>query len=242
MISDRPTAGSIRQLEWDSDFFGFPIARVEPAAVVAGGVAEWCRAHGIRCAYLLVDADDASTLRLAGESGFRTVDVRVTLTAARDGRPTTFAGMVRPAAESDVPALAAIARTAHHDSRFYADGHFDSIRCDDMFAHWIERSCRGWADQVFVFDAAGRAGGYVTLHRRGQSGEIGLVGVHEHARGRGGASALLAHARQWFLSQALTPITVVTQGGNRGALGLYQAAGFAVTRIQVWCHQWFQVP
>ena len=241
-MADRGTTKSMRVLEWDSDFFAFPIARIEPAALMAGGVAEWCRERGIRCAYLLVDAGDALSLRLAGESEFRTVDVRVTLTAAREGRPLTFDGVVRPANESDVPALVAIARSAHRDSRFYADGHFDSARCDDLFAHWIERSCRGWADHVLVFDAAGHAAGYVTLHARGERAEIGLVGVHEHARGRGGASALLADARRWCASRALTPVTVVTQGGNRGALGLYQAAGFDVTHIEVWYHRWFPSP
>ena len=232
----------MRVLDWDSDFFGVPIARIEPAALAAGGVAEWCAERRIRCAYLLVDAGDAASLRLAGENGFRTVDVRVTLTAARGGKPLKFDGVVRPATDADVPALAAIARAAHRDSRFYADGQFDSARCDDLFAHWIERSCSGWADQVLVFEAGGRAAGYLTLHARGQRGEIGLVAVHEQSRGQGGASALLAHARRWFEARALTPVTVVTQGGNRGALGLYSAAGFDVTHIQVWHHRWFSQP
>lgn len=232
----------MRLLEWDSAFFGFAVARIDTAALATGDVGGWCRDRAVRCAYLLVDAGDSRSMRLAAEQDFRAVDVRVTLSAAREPRPTTFDGVVRAAVEADIPALRAIAREAHRDSRFYADGRFDRARCDDLFAYWIEHSCRGWADRVFVFDHDGHAGGYVTLHDRGGRGEIGLVGVHQNARGRGGASALLAMARQSFASAGRNVITVVTQGGNRAALRLYRSAGFDLSELQVWYHRWFPAP
>lgn len=240
-MSSAATTARMQLLEFDSGFFGFPIARIDASALEAGDVDGWCRERGVRCAYLLVDANDSLTTRLAADRAFRAVDIRVTLTATREPRPPRFGGVVRPAAAEDILALQTIAREAHRASRFYADGQFEWQRCNDLFAYWIERSCQDWADQVFVFDHEGDASGYVTLHRRPDKGEIGLVGVHERARGRGGASALLSGARNWFASEGCSPVTVVTQGGNRAALALYQDAGFDVTNIQIWYHRWFAV-
>ncbi|HET9705792.1 MAG TPA: GNAT family N-acetyltransferase [Vicinamibacterales bacterium] len=236
------TAGAtsgIRLLDWDSEFFGFPIARIEPDSVVAG--VAWCLERGVRCAYLLADADDSPTLQAAAAAGFRAVDVRVTLTAVRAPRQPAGGG-ARPAVAADIPSLTAIARHAHTDSRFYADGGFDRARCDDLFATWIEQSCLGWADHVVVYDDGRGAAGYVTVHDRAGRGEIGLVAVHERARGRGAGRAMIAVARAWCELRRLSPITVVTQGGNRAALAFYQTNGFDVTALQIWYHRWFPQP
>jgi len=238
----------MRVLEWDSAFFGFPIARIEPAAIGAAEFESWRTQFDIRCAYLLIGAADHASARTAAENGFRAVAVRVTLTAGEEEKgsgphsrpaPGMIGARSRQCAAGDVDALKAIARSSHYDSRFYADGQFDRARCDDLFAHWIERSCGGWADRVFVFDHDGRAAGYVTVHRHGDAAQIGLVGVHERARGRGAASALVAEARRWCDAEGLRPLTVVTQGGNAAALALYQAAGFDVTTVALWYHRWF---
>lgn len=238
-MSGAASAPPMRLLEWDSGFFGFPIARVEPAALAAGGIERWCRKRDVACAYLLVDAGDHASMRLAATQQFRAVAIRLTLTATREPRPPKFQGTVRRATAGDIPVLRAIAAQAHRDSRFYADGRFDRVRCDELFAYWIQHSCQGWASHVIVFDHQGEASGYVTVHDRGRHADIGLVGVHEGARGLGGAAAMLAACRQWCAVRELSPLTVVTQGSNRAALALYASAGFDVTHLQLWYHRWF---
>jgi dTDP-4-amino-4,6-dideoxy-D-galactose acyltransferase len=139
-----------------------------------------------------------------------------------------------------VEALTAIARTIHHDTRFYFDRHFAVAQVDALYATWIEKSCTGFADIVWVCEQAGRPVGYVTCTLTGQGlGHIGLFGVHPQWQGRGIGTALIAQALTWFASRLVTEARVVTQGRNIPALCLYQRSGFSVNTMQLWYHRWF---
>lgn len=230
----------MRLLEWDSEFFGQRIARLEVDDLEpqAAALAEaWCREQAIDCAYLLVGVADQAGLDRARAHGFRLVDLRVTLETATTaaGRPAP----IRVAVPADLAQLQAIARAGHRDGRFHADGHFAAARCDEFYATWIANSCAGWADRVFVIDEGAGANGYLTLHKRADQGAIGLLGVGSDVRGRGLGTCLLTAAQDWCAQHGLSRLTVVTQGRNQAALRLYQSAGFRVTGLQLWHHRWF---
>lgn len=234
-------------LEWDSGFFGVRVARLSaerlrPESV--GPVLAWCREHAIECLYFLADPADATTVRLAEDHGFRLVDIRVTLERRLDAASSKAEGKrsatLRPALPDDTPALRAIARVSHRDSRFYYDGRFPPERCDALYETWIERSCQGWADTVLVALAGGRPAGYVSCHRRGEAaGQIGLVGVAAEAQGEGLGRHLVEGALGWFAARGVGLVTVVTQGRNARAQRLYQRCGFVTRSMRLWYHRWF---
>ena len=246
----RPNAASAHEpgchiVEWDSEFFGRRIARIDPAHAAVVGMAAadaWCADHRIDCVYLLADANDQSTCDNAQAHGFRLVDVRVTLeavpSASATPMPRTDGPMIRPVRADDVERLEAIARESHRDTRFYMDGHFNRSRCDEMYELWIAKSCRGWAERVFVAEIDGDPAGYLTCHLHDRAGRIGLVAVSAARRGEGAGSALVQTARRWFADQGAMRVSVVTQGRNPMALRLYQRAGMNVTSIQLWFHKW----
>src|SRR6266511_5955123 len=75
-------------LDWDSEHFGFPIGRVVGSTLtpqLAEAIDDWCSDQGIRCLYLLADAGDADTARVAAGNDFRVVDVRVTVRRSMQG-------------------------------------------------------------------------------------------------------------------------------------------------------------
>ncbi len=144
-------------LDWDSEFWGAPIGRVEGGALNREGlhaVDEWAATHGVACVYFLADSSDASSAHVAEDGGFRLMDLRVELRRPSAGDETTRE--LRPASPDDVGALRAIARASHGVTRFYADPHFPDDRCDDLYDTWITRSLEGWADGVLVAEAEGR--------------------------------------------------------------------------------------
>src|SRR4051812_55686 len=107
------TSEICRFLEWDSEFFGLRIARVNldvlrPADLPR--IRQYCAAERIDGLYLLARADDPETHHAAEESRFRLVDIRVTLERGRPNAVPGSAPLVRPAATSDLPALREIAR------------------------------------------------------------------------------------------------------------------------------------
>jgi ribosomal protein S18 acetylase RimI-like enzyme len=233
---------ALRHLEWDSAFFGLRVARVEGHRLGSEDVAAvdgWARAERVDCLYFLADAADAGTLARAEAAGFERVDERITLEASPLPRAIAARTAVRSAVPADIDALEEIAATAHQDTRFFNDRRFPRERSVELYRTWIRNSCQGWADSVFVTEDAGRPAGYATVHlREGGVGEIGLLGVAEAARGRGHGQALVQEALRWLGDRGSGRARVVTQGGNHGALRLYQAAGFSVARSEVWYHRW----
>jgi ribosomal protein S18 acetylase RimI-like enzyme len=232
----------LERLEWDSTFFGFPIARLSADADLRSGRSEFLRAvsaEGFRCVYLLVDATRAESIAAAESLGFRVRDERVTL--ARDAPHGTDAQLrpCRPATLDDHPALIELAGELHRGTRFFNDPNFDPERCRELYRTWMRRSCTGWANAVFVSEDERGITGYLTCHRRDPGlGEIGLVGVAERARGRGHARQLIQTGLSWFGSTGTATISVVTQGDNVPALRLYEQAGFRTRSVELWLHFW----
>jgi dTDP-4-amino-4,6-dideoxy-D-galactose acyltransferase len=245
-------------LAWDSEFFGRRIGRVRGGRLDRerlAAVEAWLRAEAVDCLYFLADSDDPATAVLAEDAGFRLVDVRVTLEREMAAlRLPEAAASIRPARQEDVPALRRIAAASHQDSRFYADPHFDRGRCDELYATWIEKSCReaekakdgkdctDSKDAVLVADVEGRPSGYIScriLPEGGEvCGEIGLLAVDASAQGRGLGSALVGAALGWLVERRAVRVRVVTQGRNTRAQRLYQAHGLLTRSIGLWFHRW----
>jgi dTDP-4-amino-4,6-dideoxy-D-galactose acyltransferase len=230
-------------LEWDSQFFQRRIARLNRHRLDQATMAEcahWCRQHRIDCLYFLADSNDLETPRLAEANDFHLTDIRVTLERVvipEDFAANSFDGF-RHAREDDLRALRTIARTSHHDTRFYFDGHFEQEKCDLLYATWIENSFRGFAKAVLVAEADGEPAAYLTCHLNDQASQIGLVGVGEGHRGKGLATKLVRAFLSWSREQGARRALVVTQGRNLPAQRLYQRNGFITSSMDLWYHRW----
>lgn len=244
--TDADGATAWRVLPWDTDFFGVRIGRVEAASLCDADVAAlraWTEREAVECVYFLADATDTASIRAAERRGFALTDLRVTL--ERPLRSGEFAGgpaaggAVGEAEPADVDDLAAIARSSHGDSRFYADPYFPRERCDDLYEEWIRNSCGDFADVVLVERRDGVASGYVSGHLdAGGVGRIGLVAVAERARGHSIGPRLVEASLGWFAGAGCQRVTVVTQGRNTRAQRLYEDAGFRTRSIGLWFHWW----
>jgi dTDP-4-amino-4,6-dideoxy-D-galactose acyltransferase len=202
----------------------------------------WCKAQQIDCLYFLADCEDPETIRLAQENFFSLVDIRLTLGLNLSGLPEMppAAGGIRLSQKNDIPLLRSIARSNHTGSRFYFDCNFPRDRCDALYETWIEKSCCGYADAVFVPEVGGEPAGYISCHLKpDQTGNIGLVGLASEARGKDVATGLIHVALRWFLARNVKHVTVVTQGRNVVAQRLYQHCGFSTQFLHLWYHRWF---
>src|SRR4029453_4440210 len=194
------TSAHCSLLNWDSSFFGFPIARVmsETLSQKSGrAIIEWSQANSVRCLYFLADPKSAETADAAHRLDFKFIDVRVELSLEGDVQNGFKASEfeLRPARASDIAGLQVIAREAHQDSRFFFDTNFPRARAEDLFATWIAKDCKGRADKVLT--VGGKSSGplgYVTcnLNRNSDTGRIGLVGVAAEFRGKGAGKTLIS--------------------------------------------------
>jgi GNAT superfamily N-acetyltransferase len=231
-----------RLLEWDSTFFGFPIAEVTGNRLDVARFEEveaWCAEHEIRCAYLLAHAADPATTLLAEDHGFRMMDVRVTFEHSLE-EPPKPSQPLRVASREELESLLPLARQSFGDTRFYADPGFPRDRVDELYAEWILASNDGpMGDAVLLAEREGSTAGAITCVRGDEAGEIGLIMVDRAARGLGVGSDLVAGALEWLREAGSARVEVQTQARNVGAQRLYQRAGFLTSRVDIWLHRWF---
>ncbi len=233
-----------RLLDWDSEFFGVSIGAVNGPHLTeehAAAIDRWAAARGVRCLYFFADPRDDATIRLAQQRGYGLTDVRMMYTCPmrewKPALPDSQLRTVRPATAADLPALKAMARVAHRNTRFYRDPHFSRERCDALYERWIERSCQGWADHVLVSGPEGDPVGYVTIHR--DPGELRLVAVRPDVRRQGVARVLYEAAMLWLANSGVEIVRSPTQAFNVGAQRLFQQVNLRVTSVTFIYHRWF---
>lgn len=238
-------------LPWDTDHFGVRIGRVRQHRLTRASlqdILEWQESHALDCIYFLADLDDSETMRLAQNSDFQLVDIRLTLELAFGrSHPANVQRadreIIRAFQPVDIPVLEAIAKRSYTGTRFYFDRNFPRDKTEMMYGIWIRRSCEGLADEVLVAEARGQAVGYITCKVVNENdGEIGLMGVTAHARGRGVGRLLVHAALHWFAARKIQAVQVVTQGRNVPAQRLYQTCGFVTRSVQLWFHRWHSGP
>jgi dTDP-4-amino-4,6-dideoxy-D-galactose acyltransferase len=231
--------------EWDSAFFGRRIGRLELERPVHADVAQamaWAHEQALDCLYALVDADARDSVRALERHGFELMDVRLTLdrpVGDRDDPPSAGIeiGEPRPGDRDD---LLALARHSHRGTRFTEDPRFGAGRAGELYAAWLGNALDEVDALVLVPREAGRAGGYLTLHRlREPVPHIGVLAVAPELQRRGVGRALVGEGLRRAAARGAARVSVVTQGGNASAVRFYERCGFEARRSQLWYHRWF---
>lgn len=237
-------AVNVKILDWDSQFFGVKTGCVSSQSFVQNDqdhLQNWIDRNGIIWVHALVNSDDNIGVSLFENCGFHFTDMRMTYERGAEVEKLTDYGkadVIRQAEDSDVTALCEIARKAHKAGRYFYDSKLPSIKAQDFYAEWIRASVAGFADCVFVVDAADGPLGYITCCIKDGVGHIGLLGLHETARGGGYGAMLMNRAMNWFSSHSVGCVNVVTQGRNVIAQRFYQKNGFYLKQTALWYHKW----
>jgi ribosomal protein S18 acetylase RimI-like enzyme len=220
----------VRPLDWDTAFFGVPIARAAiSTGLDVGAAVEAARNSGVACLYVYVPAADIHSVNEACAFGGCIVDFRIELAAYPEpGEPS---GQTRPAESRDAEILEQLARALAEASRFRADPRFAAEKVAEMYVVWLRR-CLSEGAVVVAKDGSS---GFVGVLGDVAETRVELVYVAPGARGQGLAGALIADA---LLSRPAPCATVATQLGNVAAQKLYQAAGFRTLSTTVVLHLW----
>lgn len=233
-------------LDWDSDCFGFKVARIIPADLTESelrATLDHLGRNNYRLVYWQLAADEDAGLRLAQACGGFLADEKRTylkqLAAAPEG-PRPAAYTVLPYDRNSPEAgLVALALEAAEYSRFRLDPLFPAELCDKLFTCWITNSVsREIADRVLVVREGAELLGMITLGHEAGRGDIGLLAVAQQARGRGLGKLLVKAAEGYFAEQGYRHAQVVTQGANAGACRLYESCQFEIENSSHFFHFW----
>lgn len=231
---------SLERVAFDSEIFGFEVARVtgcsasdvEGLAKLHAAAVERAGASGFRHLSRRVLADDYAEIAALERAGYGLVDVGVIFDHDLRGvAPSRLAELgVKVADERDIERVVAECASIFRTSRYYHDPAFNAEGADEVHRRWIWNSFRGRADAVLVLSDASA---FVTCAVDASgTGNIALFGVAPSAQGRGAGQRLLGGALSWFAERAKR-VEVKTQAINYAAARMYERGGFRLFRSEL---------
>jgi dTDP-4-amino-4,6-dideoxy-D-galactose acyltransferase len=244
------TQETLEPLLWDSQHFGFRVARIKEAELGEPELRQAlfvARRDKNRLVYWAADPRVEVSQSILWEFHGLLVDrkatFRKTLVAAEADSDSWISGRIaeHPRSEPGL-ALVRLAISAGAYSRFRRDPrvHEESFR--RLYELWINRSVLGeLADVVLVADRGTGLDdpvGLITLSLAGRQGSIGLIAVDESARGCGIGSKMIRAAHRWLLAHGVRNVEVVTQLDNQIACRFYEKCGYAHAALQHVYHFW----
>ena len=251
-------ASLYRILDWDTGFFGFPVAFVTTRRLtrnIERFINEKALKHNIRFLEYCCNCHDPVSVSTAEDNGYRFVDIRVTLendlTVPPESEniqyPSTSSDLeVVRATEGDIDYLVPTTKQLYLDSRYFFDGHFPKEKLHQFYADWLKKSVLGdFDDCVFLIRDRKQKKlpfGFCSFRKKAfadQVAVIGLFGIDPVAQGQGHARALLNGVFHEMRSRGFSKVEVVTQGRNLPAQRIYQKTGFVTQMMELWYHKWF---
>lgn len=233
-------------LDWDSNAFGFAVARIEalsdPVAQLPQIRLALAEAN-VTLAYWEAPVRDEIYRRAATSNGGRLINSRVVFDIELGKRhpPYSFEELNQPD-KVQATILEKLALASGWSSRFALDREFPDTLFEKLYRTWLKNSLnRQIADAILILQDGGKINAMVTVSATAGHGQIGLFSVDEAARGNGLGKKLLNDALDWFAANGCSTATVVTQGENMPAMALYQSCGFVVGThndvFHFWNHQ-----
>jgi len=248
-------------LAWDTEHFGFQVARLRALGMsteqIEASIGE-ARRSGIEMLVVSVDARQQLSDTLLARFDGLLADDKVTFTRclADASSALTTELVARSAGGCDdiliepfdgsaaTPQLIELSIASGEYSRFRIDARFPRRAFEDLYRLWIERSVRHeLADVVLVARMAGRREpllGMITVSVKDAIGSIGLVAVTAESRGRGIGTRLIDAAHTEMLKRGAKSASVVTQAINEPACRSYRRAGYKLTTTERIYHFWPQ--
>jgi ribosomal protein S18 acetylase RimI-like enzyme len=228
-----------RVLDWDTAFWGFPVASVSADAGDLAEVVRDCDNEGIRCAYLLLAAEDTQTLAAGQAAGFRYIDTRIELRRDQPPSSPADAASIRVAEARDVPQLEEIARDAFSRTRFLVDEGFDRDRARELYATWVRGRTEEEEGLVMVGEVDGGVAGFMAGRLdAGGDARHELVAVAPGHRRSGLAGALSDAFSERLRSRGARGDASATQAANLAGLRMFGSRGFEIESFHHWLHRW----
>lgn len=238
-------ANLLEILEWDSAFFGYPVAKVITEKITAGklgAIINEAKDKGIKLLYVFADPADAVSVGSANTANAKLVDQKITFNMKIDNSAVIAVDEHIEEFEGNQPTekLVDLSMQSGLYSRYKIDTGFKNNEFERLYLAWIENSVnKKIADHTFVYKEDGRELGFVTLKIKNNIGQIGLIAVDETSRGKSIGKKLVAAVVEMLIRKNIPELDVATQIDNDDACNFYKKTGFAGSKTENIYHIWF---
>ena len=236
----------ITVLEWDSMFFGFPVAYLSCRRLtesIVYRIRKFVKEKNIELIEYKCDCHDRRSVRIAEKEGYGFKDIRLTYEKSIKEKKSVQLGTgleIRLAEKQDIAGLLNISNRLYKDSRYYFDRNFPVDKVDEFYRSWVEKAVLGMFDHecYTLFEKRQPLAFCTVRYEQSKVADIGLVGVAKERAGQGLCSQLLQYVFNAMIDKGIEKMMVVTQGRNYFAQKLYQKMGFMTHCTELWYHKW----
>ena len=233
---------TLEYLEWDSDFFGYPVGRVvfdDDGLASVDMVFLEIKSSRYRLVYLFASPSvNPLNVKITDKGGVLT-DQKVVFSKITEPH-LTFKNVVKEY-EFNTPSVRVVklGLIAGQFSRFRLDKNFMNREFEKLYTRWITDSVsQKIALKTLVALSGQETTGIITLGEKDGYADIGLVAVDSRFSGIGIGTDLVQYAENFAYNLNFNTIKVVTQLQNRPACNLYEKCNFKSESITNVYHFW----
>jgi dTDP-4-amino-4,6-dideoxy-D-galactose acyltransferase len=234
---------SILQLEWDSQFFGYPIVKVvldHDGLEKLGSIIHLLQGKRIRLAYIFVPPDlselNNSVSKIAGAV---LIDRKVEYSKPAELHGPISSLISEFSGKKINHSLLSLVLQSGQYSRYKTDPNFINNEYERLYTEWLLKSIdKTLAKKNLIAKIGSNIAGITTVGEKEDSAEIGLVAVDRQHRGKGLGRDLITAADTFAFESGFRKIKVVTQLDNKEACRLYEKCSFSVENVTNIYHLW----
>ncbi|MCF8360283.1 MAG: GNAT family N-acetyltransferase [Prolixibacteraceae bacterium] len=231
----------LEHLEWDSSFFGYPVAKIIIHEFNPLKVEEFIKQamkEQVKLVYFFCPPLSIKNHQHMLSRGFTFVDEKLTYskkTEKHREQPFTVIQYNGPVTDQ----LISLSLQSGAYSRFATDPNFPNHEYERLYTEWIKRSVNSEnAIQTLVIKKDKLLAGLVTIEEKNGEANIGLLAVDKKFREKNFGAGLTRAADSFAFNKGFKKINVVTQKQNLPACGLYKKMNFALADSTFVYHFW----
>ncbi len=233
---------TIDYLDWDSKFFGYPIARItldNNGNDQLDYIFNQLALKKYRLTYFFIPPEEKEIIQKIIKLGCILVDQK-TVYAKKTEKYHKFTNEIIEFQEEELNEnLITLALQSGIYSRYRNDKNFVNNEYEKLYIEWLTKSINKTnAFKTLVAKKENEIIGFATLGEKNEVADIGLVAVDDKFRGRGIGSDLIHTADSIAIEMGYKTIRVVTQLQNFSACKLYEKSGFTAESIINVYHYW----
>ena len=230
-------------LKWDSDFFGFKVAKILPNKISSSKLEKILgdlKKRKVSLVYWSCDNFDKESQEAAQTfDGFLTGQKITYLlnleTLNITSTSTDNILKIYNEKEPNSDLINLIVKGGKY-SRFYIDPKISKNRYKELQKLWITNSVKN--NTIFVLKEKDQIISFVSLNEKNHRGNIDYIIVDEKHQGKGLGTTLMNHAHNWFISNSYKTVQADTQKENTKACNMYEKFGYKLEKIQKVYHFW----
>lgn len=233
---------TVETLEWDSQFFGYRVARIildKEGCDIINSVFQLLKSEKFRLTYFFVPPEEKELNGFISNRGSILVDQKATFSKPTE-KHDKFSNSIVEYQEAEInETLIELVLQAGLFSRFCMDKNFKNKEYERLYVEWLTKSInKTIAFKTLVAKRDTDIIGLTTLGDKADYADIGLVAVDRNFRGQGIGYDLIQTADAIACDMEFKEIKVVTQLKNKGACRLYEKCNFHIECITNIYHYW----